>query len=57
MATMYCTVCQKPVRTVGGFGFLDLLLTICTLGCWLLIAIFKRKKCPMCRNAGTLQRL
>jgi hypothetical protein len=57
MAMMYCTVCQKPVRTVGGFGLIDLVLTVITCGIWLIIAFFKSKKCPMCRNSGTLQKL
>ncbi len=33
----YCTVCQKPIKPIGGF--------------------LTRRRCPMCRNSGTLQRL
>lgn len=45
---------RRLSEQLGSVGLLDLLLIPATLGAWLLVAVFKRKRYPICLNSGTL---
>lgn len=57
MAAKYCAVCQKPVQPIDGPDWVDVVLSFLTLGLWGLYAVFKKEKCPICRNSATLMKL
>jgi len=57
MSSMFCTVCAKPVQPLGRFRWYDALALLCTYGLWLFVVLFRSRRCPMCRNKGTLLKL
>lgn len=56
MATMYCSLCSRPVEAKRQIGAGTLILAVLTGGLWLLTIPFYRKRCSICRSSAVSAR-
>lgn len=52
MATMYCTLCRRPVEAKRHIGVGTVVLAFASAGLSLLALPFYAKRCPICRSAA-----
>ena len=48
MAIEYCALCKRYVETKRKIGVGSLILILFTIGWWILVLPFYKKRCPIC---------
>jgi hypothetical protein len=55
MATMYCSLCRRPVEAKRQVGAGTIILAVISGGLWLVAVPFYRKRCSICKSAAVTE--